>query len=411
MRILALSAEIPFPPISGGRQRTYYLLRALSRQHELTLVAFDGGEEGSPPFPIHVVRVPWALPPLYQQMHGSDVEASQRAYEKLQNEVDEPWLASCLESPAMSETLRTIAASTAFDLVMILGTALGRFLPDLPANRPKVLNLYDVHSLMALRAAKQHDGLERERAMREADRVLRFERSLASQCDLSLVVSEAEAEAARRLLNVGDVEIVPNGVDTASFTPAETEAMPGYLLFTGNMKYAPNAEAVRHFCQSILPLIAERVSGVVFHVVGDAPGEEIRALSCKNVIIHGRVPDMRPYHHAAEVVVVPLTRGGGTRLKILEAAACGKAIVTTSAGVEGLALGDGRDLVVADSSQGFAGAVVALCQDADRRAELGRRARQAALPYDWEVVASHHCRLVEAVGRRVRMSGGKQVRG
>lgn len=404
MRILALSAEIPFPPISGGRQRTFYLLRALSRRHDLSLVAFDGGEQGSASFPLRVVRVPWALPPLYQEMYGSDVKASQRAYDKLENEVDEPWLASCFDSAAMSEALRTIAASTAFDLVLIMGTAPGRFLPDLPANRPKILNLYDVHSLMALQAVKQHDGPERERAMREAARVLRFERSLAARCDLSSVVSEVEAEAARRLLHVDNVEIVPNGVDTDYFTTAKTEPVPGYLLFTGNMKYAPNAEAVRYFCQSILPLIAEQLAEVRFHVAGDAPGREIRALSSKNVIIHGRVPDMRPYQHAAEVVVVPLLRGGGTRLKILEAAACGKAIVTTSAGVEGLALRADRDLVVADTAEDFARAIVTLCKDAGRRVELGRCAREAALPYDWELVASHHCRLVESVGQRLQLS-------
>jgi glycosyltransferase involved in cell wall biosynthesis len=163
---------------------------------------------------------------------------------------------------------------------------------------------------------------------------------------------------------------------------------PGYLLFTGVMNYAPNVEAVRYFAAEILPLIQAEVPGVTFHIAGSRPAPEVRALASGSVFIHGSVPDMRAYFQQACVVVVPLLQGGGTRLKILDAAACGKPIVSTSLGAEGLDFVNGRDLILADSPPGFAQAVGALLADAKRRSELSQGARRAAEQYEWLKIGS-----------------------
>src|SRR5205823_3984415 len=137
-----------------------------------------------------------------------------------------------------------------------------------------------------------------------------------------LCCSEQEAEAARTFLNIPHTSVIPNGVDTVAMTPGEAAATPGYLLFTGAMNYAPNVEAVRYFVAEILPLIqAEVPGGVTFHMAGSKPAPEVKALASDNVFIHASVPDMREYFQQAWIVVVPLLSGGGTRLKILEAAA------------------------------------------------------------------------------------------
>jgi glycosyltransferase involved in cell wall biosynthesis len=161
------------------------------------------------------------------------------------------------------------------------------------------------------------------------------------------------------------------------------------------MNYWPNIEAVQFFAKDILPRIRRHVPQATFHIVGTSPAKEVKRLASDCITVHGTVPDMRPYYREAAVVVVPLLHGGGTRLKILEAGASRKAIVSTSVGAEGLEFHPGQHLVVADSAGEFVEATVTLCGDASECCRLGRNARQASLPYDWQVIGSQLCRIID----------------
>jgi glycosyltransferase involved in cell wall biosynthesis len=395
MRILVIAPDLPFPPVGGGQLRTYHLLRSLAARHEITLVGFVwGGDPPPPPFPVRVVGVAWDWPELYKEMKAGDGPAWRRAFDRLSDEAGEPWFVSCYESAAMMAALRSLGPE-GFHLVLIEHTMMARFIPALPEGVPKVLDLIDVHSLIERRAVEETPEQEREARRREADRTLRFEKDAASQCDLCLAVSEDEAAAARRLLGAHRVQVLPNGVDTEFFTPSGDGTAKGYLLFTGLMNYWPNVEAVRFFCSETLPLIVRQSPWTTFHVVGSKPTDEVLGLGCERVVIHGSVPDTRPFFREAESVVVPLLHGGGTRLKILEAAACGKPVVTTSLGVEGLDFRHGEDLLVADSPGAFAQAVLALGGDEGLRGNLGRNARAVALGYDWGIIGDRLGRIVD----------------
>jgi polysaccharide biosynthesis protein PslH len=397
MRILVVAQDLPFPPLSGGQLRTYHLVRTLATHHDLTLVGFTCGEDYTPPpFPIRVVDVPWEWPRLYQEMSSADPCTSRLAWEILASPTHEPWLVSCFESPRMEQTLREVARDT-FDLILIEHTYMARFLPVLPPRIPKILDVIDVQSLVAMRAVDRALEHDKEAAAVDADRMLRFERDVASQCNLCLTVSGREAAAARRLLGIDHVDVVPNGVDTSFFAPANASPDRDSLLFTGLMNYAPNVEAVQYFAHEIHPLIRRDRPEAKLHVVGNKPTDSVKALSSASVVVHGRVPDMRPYFQRATVVVVPLLHGGGTRLKILEAAASGKAIVTTSLGVEGLDFCSGQELVVADTPAAFADAVLRLLDDEAGRRHLGEGARTASLRYDWDVIGTGVRQLVEAL--------------
>jgi glycosyltransferase involved in cell wall biosynthesis len=198
--------------------------------------------------------------------------------------------------------------------------------------------------------------------------------------------------------------VVPNGIDTTMFAPSHASTRKGAVLFTGMMSYEPNVDAVYYFVTEVLPLIRGAVPHAQLDVVGMNPPPRIAALSSPSVIVHGQVPDVRPFQEEAEVVVVPVRRGGGTRLKVLEAAACGKAIVSTTLGIEGLEFQAGRDLMVADSPAAFADAVVTLLRDTTLRAQLGIRARDVACRYDWTAIGERFRSLVEetATGRSPR---------
>jgi glycosyltransferase involved in cell wall biosynthesis len=397
MRVLIAGLEIPFPAVGGGRTRTYHLLRALAARHELTLVGFTYGEEPDrASFPVRVIGVPWEWPPLYREMTEGDSRTAPEAAARLAQETEEPWCASVLESARMAETLGR-CAKDGVDLVLIEHSDMGRFLESLPPSVPAVMDFHDVYTRMALRAVERAPAEERVAARREADRVRRFETRVARQCALCLTCSEVEASGVRTLLGVDRVRVVPNGVDASFFTGGDAPPTGGSLLFTGTMDYEPNVEAVQYFCAKVLPRIRQEIPAATLHVVGTNPADEVRRLASESVVVHGRVPDLRPFYREAEVVVVPLLQGGGTRLKVLEAAASGKAIVTTAVGVEGLEFRPGEDLLVAETAEDFASAVVALHDDAELREELGRRARERARPYDWESIGDRFGALIESL--------------
>jgi glycosyltransferase involved in cell wall biosynthesis len=351
MRVLILNNMIPFPPVGGGDLRTYHLVRALAWRHEVTVVGFACDDARVPPsFPVRTFDHSWEWPLLYRDMLFGDDPVSQVAYDRLLNETDEPWFVSCRQSAGMEELLRRVGRE-GFDLVLI-----------------------------------EHTNMERTR---------RFERQAALQCALCLATSEHEAEAARRLLDIDHVRVVPNGVDTALFAPAEDAPTEGYILFTGSMDYAPNVEAACYFAREVLPLVRRQAPAASLHIVGTRPKAEVLALACDDVVVHGFVPDMRPYYREAALVVAPLLRGGGTRVKILEAAACAKAVVSTTLGAEGLDLRPGADIVLADTAETFAAAVTRLLVDPMRCRRLGRSARAAALPYDWDGIGGQFLQMVE----------------
>jgi glycosyltransferase involved in cell wall biosynthesis len=395
MRILTINHAIPFPPVSGGDQRTYHLVRALARRHDVTVVGFGADDDAyvAPPFPVSCRRCPWEMPALYQQMWSADVEAARAARDQL-DRAPEPWLISATESPAFEATLRDLCRG-GFDLALIEHSNMARFLPALPAEMPKVLDFVDLHTLMVRREVEENPGPDGEWLVREAERMRRFESWAVENCTLCLAVSHTEAEVVRSVLGAPDVRVVPNGVDARAYGTVMGPGQDGYVLFTGTMNYDPNVEAVQYFVRDVWPLVRREVTRATFHIVGAYPTPDVEALAGDGVEVHGRVPDMAPYFRSAAAVVVPLLHGGGTRLKILEAAACARAVVSTPLGAEGLDLRDGQELLLARGAEEFARAVVGLLRDPERRLELGRHARNAAQRYDWDGIGEKFLDIVD----------------
>jgi len=208
-----------------------------------------------------------------------------------------------------------------------------------------------------------------------------------------LAVSEADKDTFTRLYPDsirGPVFTIATGVDTSYFAPRPQDAGdPRHLVFTGSMDWIPNEDAMRHFCQDVLPLIRAQEPGVTLSIVGRAPTPAVQRLGdIPGVAVTGRVDDVRDYVGRAGVYVVPIRIGGGTRLKIFEAMGMSRAVVSTTVGAEGLPVTDGRDVVIADTPQDFADAVVSLIRNPARRVQLERAARDLVVAhYDWSAVA------------------------
>ncbi len=231
-----------------------------------------------------------------------------------------------------------------------------------------------------------------------------YERRACHAADSVVAVSDTDAAAIRRLDPKLDPVVVPNGVDiefyTADIPAIEAEAGPGPLdlVFTAKMDFRPNVDAVLWFAQAVLPLIRRESPQTRFWVVGKDPHPRLAPLAADpGIVVTGWVEDVRPYIAGAALYVIPLRIGGGTRLKVLEAMAMGKAIVSTTLGCEGFELASGQELSIADTPEEFAAAVLDLLQAPDGRERMGQAAHlYARSRYDWRLIVPLLERVYEA---------------
>ena len=204
----------------------------------------------------------------------------------------------------------------------------------------------------------------------------------------------------RLFLDLRKLTVIPTGVDVDYFQPMPVEEIANSLVFTGSMDWLPNEDAIFYFVDAILPLIKQQCPDVSLEVVGRSPSRKLQALAEteKSVRLTGWVEDIRPFVARGSVCIVPLRIGGGTRLKIFEAMAMSKAVVSTSVGAEGLPVRSGENILLADTPGDFAGSVISLLRDSNQRQRLGTAARALVQEnYSWPKVAEGFARTLQDV--------------
>jgi sugar transferase (PEP-CTERM/EpsH1 system associated) len=404
MNLLFLTPQLPYPPEHGGALRAYNLIRALAQHHHITLLSFvrsPADLEQAGPLRDYCQRIEVVPAPTRSPWR--------RALSAFLS--PEPDLALRLVSAEFQARLDALLREKHFDVIQIEEIMLARY--GLALNvvpRPRlVFDTYNAEYVLQQRAFET-DVRDPRRwvgalySFIQWRKLRAYEAHVCHYFDCTVVVSEADAAALRALDPALPLAVVPNGVDMALYADyvpgADDPALPpNSLVFTGKMDFRPNVDAVLWFVESVLPLVKQQVPNVRFYVVGQSPLPRVQALAANPaVVVTGRVPDVRPYIAGAAVYVVPLRIGGGSRLKILEALAMGRAVVSTSLGSEGYPLTAGRDLLIADEPGEFAQAVIELLHDPARRAELGRAGQRfAAERYDWGIVVP----LLEGMYRRL----------
>ena len=224
----------------------------------------------------------------------------------------------------------------------------------------------------------------------EWQRMEAAERKYLHLADKVLTVSETDRDAFASFVDADKLAVIPTGVDVNYFQPLPTEEKANSLVFTGSMDWLPNEDAILYFVDAILPLIKRECSDVSLEVVGRNPSLKLLALTKReqSVRLTGWVDDIRPFVARAAVCIVPLRIGGGTRLKIFEAMAMSKAVVSTSVGAEGLPVQSGENILVTETPRDFAQAVLSLLRDPNQRQRLGASARALVQEhYSWRKVA------------------------
>jgi glycosyltransferase involved in cell wall biosynthesis len=312
----------------------------------------------------------------------------------------------------LRSVLDGLLARRRFDVVQL---EFGDFAPwyPLPATVLRVLDEHNVeHQLLERVWRQERSPLRRLYYRLEAGKLRDGELRACRGADAILTTSDVDRAALAPHVGAIPIRVVPNGVDTTYFTPGAAHGDPTRLLFTGAIDYQPNTDAVLHFAGEIWPLVRRSAPGATFAIVGKDPPPAVRALAGDGVVVTGTVPDVRPWMQAAAVFVVPLRVGGGTRLKILEALASGRAVVSTSIGCEGLAVTPGREILVADAPAAFADAVVRCLRDPALRARLGAAGRALVeRRYRWEPIGADLGDFyLELLARRRRRDAGGRSR-
>ena len=288
---------------------------------------------------------------------------------------------------SLQAAIGRMAQDASYDVVQVEHSFMARY--AFPPEAVVVLDEHNVEYEIPLRSVtvdgslprKLYDRLEYLKVRAEEERAWR-------RVDACAVTSSRDAVTIRRAFPHALVDVVPNGVDTRYFSPGDRPSEPATLLFFGTIASYPNVDALLFFVREVLPLIRRAHPAVRLVIVGPAPPPEIRRLSGPDVVVMDAVPDLRPYLERATAVIAPLRVGGGTRLKILEAMAMGRPVVSTSLGAEGLEVTDGKDLLLADTPRDFALQIGRILAEPDLGRELGAAGRRLVeRSYDWTASA------------------------
>ncbi len=375
-RVLALSNCHPFPPTNGIALRVRAILNGLAASgHEIDLLCFgdptEAGQDSDKRLEtckgVQIIPSPGAGSSNYSALlRRAAAVPSTRPYGVARS-----------RSKRMANEIQNRLRRHACDVVLCEEADLLVNVPDrLPV--PLIVDHHNAeHVLLKRYLAQETDPFRRAYAWMEARKVRNWERQATLRADVAMVCSDVDRATYQRLCPSATVMVAPNVIDAGAYTPAGGEE-PETILYAGGMDWYPNRDAVEFFAFSILPLIRRCVPGARFVIAGRNSAPEFRrrfdGIPC--VEFTGAVPDMRPQIARAAVCVVPLRIGSGTRLKILEAAAVAKPVVSTTLGAEGLDFADGSEILLADEPESFASAVVDLLNDARRRRRLGAAARR-----------------------------------
>ncbi len=397
MKILWLGHNLAYPPKGGPLQRNYNLLREAAREHEVHALLFDqpaSRPQGVTPqdcveaLSKFCASVDWV--PLPTDSFGG------RYWRAINGLVTgEPYEFRWLRSKEMVKRLQRLVSRVQFDVVHADTLGLSPYVPLVP-HAGTVLNHHDIESaLVVRRAAHERNVLWRAFWSQEAAHLLDAEQRWCPTFDVNVVVSADEGQLVKPSCGNSAICVVPNGVDVTYFTPRPD---PGgaRLLFCGRLDQMANRRAITYFFKSIWPELSSRVKDLEIDVVGKNPPTWLLELAQRDQRVHvpGFVDDVRLYFQKATVFVCPITDGGGTRLKILDALAMGMPIVSTTFAASGLGLRDKEHLLLADTPAEFADKTVQLLSNTDERVCLARIGREIVMrTYSWEVIGQ---RLREA---------------
>lgn len=402
MKILLALPRPLFPADTGGKIRTLRIFERLATYHEIHAVSLaDTGREDS------------AIAQM-QQLFASYTPVSWKETAKFSARFYVEFARSRLGSfpyflekyrlPAYRAAVESVLAETRCELLLCDFLHPAAALLDSSA-RPRVIFEHNVEYVIRKRHWERESNLLRKWVLRsEWEKARALESEVCRAFDHVVVVSEDDRERISREFGISTVSSIPTGVDLEYFRQRQANqkgpVRPGNIVFVGSMDWYPNEDGILWFVGHVYPHIRQLAPAANLTVVGRNPSPLLRQLVVQDdsIEITGAVPDVRPYLQRAEAVVVPLRIGSGTRIKIFEAMAMGRAVVSTHLGAEGLPVTHGRDILLADDPGPFSDAVVSLLSQRALRERMGTDARvKVERDHSWERAAARMTEILEGV--------------
>jgi sugar transferase (PEP-CTERM/EpsH1 system associated) len=386
----------------GGKIRSFHILQELARKHEVTLFTFyrEHADDAHPQLKdifSRVVCLPLRLPPPRTLAEG--IAYTRHLFSS------RPYTLAKFCQAHVAQHLQQVLRDHEYDIIVCDFIFAAGIIPwDFTC--PKVLFTHNVEASIYFRHYQVARNLIwKAVCWREYRAMTHAERRYSMLADHVLTVSEADRNFFAHFIDKDKLTVIPTGVDLSYFRP-RPETDGNYqsehkaVVFTGAMDWLPNEDAVEYFTHQVLPSVVQKVPDTTFWIVGRQPSRRVQALAetDSRIKVTGRVEDIRPYVLDASAFVVPLRIAGGTRLKIFEAMAMGKAVVSTSIGAEGLPVKNGENILLADDPDKFAGEIVKLLRSPALRKQIGAAGRQLVeQEYSWESVAARFDNILTSV--------------
>lgn len=368
--VLMLTPYLPYPPVSGGRMRTYNLIKHLREDYEITLVCFGRPEETA--FDLAPLRDLCEAVVIDRDPSPGTLQAAMMSLTSVK-----PITMRLYGTKAMQAAVMRLIHEKQPQVIHVESFYM---MQNLPANNmiPVLLSEPAIEYIAWARHAQvATPWYTRPGIALEAFKMRRTEPHVWARADCVGAMSAIDADLIKKAAPSAKLTLTPNGVDTDFFMPSDAvQRDPHTAMYMGDYKYFPNTDAVLYFAESILPLIKAKRPDFHLTLVGKDPSPEIQALAGDDVTVTGLVDDTRPYLQRSAVFICPLRSGSGTRFKLMEALACGCPVVSTSLGCEGLGAVDGEHMLIRDDPQTFANAVITLMENPEKGRQIGKAGRE-----------------------------------
>jgi glycosyltransferase involved in cell wall biosynthesis len=414
--LIFIATRVPFPAVTGHYLRTLNILKGLAEHFQVLFYGFHDKAGASVSYAEAEVAMKAICETVHIERVGAERSRIRLMWDLLSSALSlRPFVAAKYHSASMRRAI--LEALKCRDVALVHADSLpsGAYLEGI--QRPKLLTNHNIeHARLSSYASIQRSWLKKLAYRIQAVLTKRYERRMLLIAGNCVVVSEADREELSRLAPATRFFLVKNGADTSRAPLPAPPAGSRTAVWVGGMNDIYNCEAVKYFASAILPRIRAEVPRFRWRVVGRDPPKSLLELAAdpdSGVELAGFVEDLLREYSGAAIVLVPLTSGGGTKLKVLEAMAIGRAVVTTPIGAEGITVRDGVEMEIADSAEEFARKTVRLLLDPQRAAQMAAAARALAeKSYDWRAVnrdmydaVQHVIEAATIQGQPVRCAG------
>ena len=383
-KILWLSHILPYPLESGVILRSFNLIKELSKQHEVTLLAFN--QKDNCATKTHIDEAVNLLSQYCKVADVVDIPSEKNRTSKLSLMAigalpHQTYTNLWLKSTKYKRLLNELVLAEQYDVIHYDTISLAQYWQPRKGAKSS-LNHHNIESLMMLRRSDNERNLLRKIYTRlEGLKLKKYERKVCKKFDINITCSDLDTERLKAISNVEQCVSIPNGVDSEFFKPSGATEKTNSLVFTGSLSWYPNVDAMRYFFDQVWPLLMQRSPATSITIIGKHPPAWLLDYQRENanIVLTGFVDDVRPYMDEAAVYICPIKDGGGTKLKVLNALSMGMCIVADPIACEGLDLNDREHVLMASDAEEYVDAILQAFSDDGLRAMIGRNARRVAV--------------------------------